>query len=488
MRDARRRPMGWLFYWALVLSAAIGFRLSAFGMPVPPQSGAETTTVADTVYLADGSPASGNLIITWPAFVTGSGTAVASGTTNVTLGANGGLNVALVPNAGATPAGVYYSVVYQLGPGQVKTEYWVVPTTSPANLATVRMTPGSGLAAQPVSVQYVNSVLASKADDNSVVHLNGSETISGSKTFASAPSVPAPSSGGQIANKDYVDQAVSNVGAGNYLPTAGGTMSGPITLPGNPAAPLQAAPKQYVDAGFTAKADLVAGLVPATELGAGTPAAGSCLLGNGTSAGTWGACGGGGGTGNVSTAPVASQNVVQPTGTQFSTNNLANARYVTSSWNWLQTPSDNLGTAGNNTIHLNPCPLGIDVSNNANAQYAVYIAGTGTAEAAPVTGGSCTSGGTSGTITVSTAYAHAGGYTVGSATSGIQDARNNARQDSEIEATKARVQRLEQIATTNTEARIRTEVQLGELRDGQNEIKALIQAHDSASRRVGQRK
>ena len=70
----------------------------------------------------------------------------------------------------------------------------------------------------------------------------------------------------------------------------------------------------------------------------------------------------------------------------------------------------------------------------------------------------------------------------------IQDARNTARQDSELEATKARVQRLEQIATTNTEARIRTEVQLGELRDGQNEIKSLIQAHDSASRKTGARK
>ena len=70
----------------------------------------------------------------------------------------------------------------------------------------------------------------------------------------------------------------------------------------------------------------------------------------------------------------------------------------------------------------------------------------------------------------------------------IQDARNTARQDSEIEATKARVQHLEQIATTNTEARIRTEVQLGELRDGQNEIKLLIQAHDSASRKGVARK
>lgn len=56
----------------------------------------------------------------------------------------------------------------------------------------------------------------------------------------------------------------------------------------------------------------------------------------------------------------------------------------------------------------------------------------------------------------------------------IQDARNSARQDSEIETTKARIVRLEQIAATNTEGRIRTEVQLGELREGQNEIKALI--------------
>jgi len=65
----------------------------------------------------------------------------------------------------------------------------------------------------------------------------------------------------------------------------------------------------------------------------------------------------------------------------------------------------------------------------------------------------------------------------------IQDSRNTAKQDSEIEATKTRVLRLEQIAATNTEARIRTEVQLGELHEGQNEIKTMIQAHDSASKK-----
>lgn len=180
MCDAGSRLMGRLFYWALVMMAASGFGLPASGFSG--DKGVATTTVADTIYMADGSTASGSLIITWPAFVTADGSAVAAGTTSVTLGADGALSVALVPNAGATPAGVYYSVTYQLGPGQVKTETWIVPASSPANLAGVRATPGSGLAGQPVSMQFVNSALATKADDSAVVHLNGAETISGSRS------------------------------------------------------------------------------------------------------------------------------------------------------------------------------------------------------------------------------------------------------------------------------------------------------------------
>ena len=235
-----RRPLGRLCYWVIVAM------MWACGLPVSATSPA-TTTVSDSVYLADGTTAQGNLIITWPAFVTSDGAAVAAGTTYATLGANGALSVALVPNAGASPAGVYYTITYQLGPGRVRTEYWVVPGNSPAKLATVRTTPGSGLAAQPVSVQYVNSALATKADDTAVVHIGGAETISGAKSFATSPSVPSPSKAGDIANKSYVDSSLANVGAGNFLPTAGGTMAGPITLPGNPTAPLQATPKQYVD-------------------------------------------------------------------------------------------------------------------------------------------------------------------------------------------------------------------------------------------------
>src|ERR1700726_3667107 len=104
------------------------------GAPAP-QSGPTLTSVIDTVYRADGTAAQGVLVITWPAFVTASGSAVAAGVLDVTLGTGGTLNVALASNASATPPGVYYTVVYQLGPGEVRTEYWVVPPSSPATLA-----------------------------------------------------------------------------------------------------------------------------------------------------------------------------------------------------------------------------------------------------------------------------------------------------------------------------------------------------------------
>ncbi|HTY84209.1 MAG TPA: hypothetical protein VMB19_08315 [Silvibacterium sp.] len=65
----------------------------------------------------------------------------------------------------------------------------------------------------------------------------------------------------------------------------------------------------------------------------------------------------------------------------------------------------------------------------------------------------------------------------------LQDARNTSKRDAEIETMKARVTRLEEIAATNTEGRVRTEVELGELRDGQAEIKRMIEAHDTASKK-----
>jgi hypothetical protein len=70
MFDADRRPMGRLFYWLLAVVTIAGCGLTASGAAPVPQSGLASTTVADTIYMADGSAAQGNLIITWPAFVT----------------------------------------------------------------------------------------------------------------------------------------------------------------------------------------------------------------------------------------------------------------------------------------------------------------------------------------------------------------------------------------------------------------------------------
>jgi len=70
----------------------------------------------------------------------------------------------------------------------------------------------------------------------------------------------------------------------------------------------------------------------------------------------------------------------------------------------------------------------------------------------------------------------------------LQDARSSTRRDADIEAMKARVTALEGIATANTEGRIKTEVELGELQQGQREIMAMLQAHDMATRKAGAQK
>jgi len=61
----------------------------------------------------------------------------------------------------------------------------------------------------------------------------------------------------------------------------------------------------------------------------------------------------------------------------------------------------------------------------------------------------------------------------------LQDARNTSRRDAEVETIKMRVTSLERIAEVNTEGRVRMDVELKELHEGQEEIKRLLAQHES---------
>jgi hypothetical protein len=158
-----------------------------------------TTTIQDTVYSANGNAAVGTVIVSWPAFATAANGTVAAGSTTVTIGADGFLSLNLAPNAGATPAGTYYTVVYHLSDGTVSKEFWLVPAVAQT-------------------------------------------TISGIRTQVTPAAVAM-----LTASKAYVDSSIAGL-SGTYVAVDGGSMTGPLVLSGDPAAASQASTKHYVDA------------------------------------------------------------------------------------------------------------------------------------------------------------------------------------------------------------------------------------------------
>jgi hypothetical protein len=86
----------------------------------------------------------------------------------------------------------------------------------------------------------------------------------------------------------------------------------------------------------------------------------------------------------------------------------------------VQAPGGTI-TAGSSSITLAPCPLGVNASDTAHY---LYIAGAGTPEAVLITGGTCTSGAASGTVQFTAAGNHGSGFTVSSATAGLQEGIN----------------------------------------------------------------
>ena len=94
-----------------------------------------------------------------------------------------------------------------------------------------------------------------------------------------------------------------------------------------------------------------------------------------------------------------------------------------------QSPGGNL-TVGANVVTLSPVPPGV---NGTDANHYLYIsAGTGTPEAALITGGTAVAGAPSGTVIVTCANTHSGAWTIQSATSGIQEAVVNGPSGSMI--------------------------------------------------------
>ena len=223
MNMAFRRPLGRLFY----LLIAVVCMVSAVRATAP--TGPTLTTISDVVYRANGQPATGTIVVSWPAFNTADNKPVAAGELSIAIGAQGTVNFALVPNEGGDPGGTFYKAVYKLSDGTTFIEYWVVPATSPTTIAAIRasVVPRQ-VGAQFVNRQYVDTAVANT--NQQVVHKAGGESITGVKSFAASPEVPAPASGVAAVNKDYVTGAISAISQG-FVNKGGDTMSGPLTIP-----------------------------------------------------------------------------------------------------------------------------------------------------------------------------------------------------------------------------------------------------------------
>ena len=167
---------------------------------LPSRAQVTTTTVQDTVYHADGTTATGTIIVTWPAFVTASGKTVAAGNITANIGSGGTVSLNLAPNIGSTPAGSYYTAVYHLDDGTVSKEYWSVPNVSSTTVAAIRslVVPAS-VAVQTVSTAQITSMLGS------YLPINGG-TLKGALQLQADPTTAM-----QAATKNYVDSAVAPI-------------------------------------------------------------------------------------------------------------------------------------------------------------------------------------------------------------------------------------------------------------------------------------
>jgi len=134
--------------------------------------------------------------------------------------------------------------------------------------------------------------------------------------------------------------------------------------------------------------------------------------------------GAGGGGGSLPTQNPPSSPIVNltPTLTSF----LSGIEYTpsVSSLNWSQTITGSLTGGTPATVTLTPCPIGVDITGLNLYEVALFSSGNTVYETPQVTGGTCTSGASSGTVTFTPVNTYTTSYTIKSASSGIQEAWN----------------------------------------------------------------
>ena len=222
--------------------------------------GVSTTTVQGTVYLANGQPGAGTLVISWPGFTTAAGQAVAADSMTVTIAPDGFVSVNLAPNQGATPAGEYYTAVYYMSDGTVNTQYWVVPAAANATLAQVQVQIMPAMqAVQAVSKAYVDQAITELSE---TLLMASGGTLSGPLYLNADPTQPM-----QASTKHYVDTQVATA-----VPLAGGNMTGPLTTPevNGVEAPTAASGQTTLQAAINAAGTNGAMEIPPTYAGTNT--------------------------------------------------------------------------------------------------------------------------------------------------------------------------------------------------------------------------
>jgi len=135
---------------------------------------AQIQTIADTIFTADGSLASGRAEISWPAFQSGAGPIIGAGSKRVDF-TNGAFSTVLEATTSATPANVSYRVRFAILDRDWWVERWVVPTGGPHTIAAVRVV----TVPTPALAILLSQIAPSGASSGQVPVFNGSSWLPG---------------------------------------------------------------------------------------------------------------------------------------------------------------------------------------------------------------------------------------------------------------------------------------------------------------------